>query len=540
MSPEEPLQEPLLSPETAEVAHPLTSEAPTSPISRDIIIPHCCRSGSLFQMNHNVFLNLILAFLAGISDSLWAGTVLVAYLKLMGHDENSPVGDIEAVNGLATLLSALPVGYLADKYGRAKVIAYGGIGMLLTAALHLSLVLWIGTNVEQQRHWELWAMAVVMALWGVVAGVTNGPAQALFADSTPQGLRSQYYVYLFIVYLVASAVGPTVSIVMFQTIGDEWDLRDLRNVLFVGLGVTVLEAIVMLFFDDAKALEEETHDSRHPTTPPNETATNPLPAEEAPVEPQTSTLDNTHEGSSPYSGVRRIIPYVLFGHGLIMAIGSGMTVKFFPLFFKEDVGLSPSQVQVIYVLVPLVMAAFSTVGTNVAAAGLGRVQTVMLFQTCGISLLVSMVVFSHYLDRHPFILVPIYILRTALMNAIYPLEESILMDFVPKNTRARWKSLESVAAFGWCGSAALGGWMADEYDYSRTFAVTAAIQTLGMASMGILLPLVPRAERHGADSREEEEEDIDPTSGPVVVEEATSPLEQPLLEESTNRPSHRH
>ena len=29
------------------------------------------------------------------------------------------------------------------------------------------------------------------------------------------------------------------------------------------------------------------------------------------------------------------------------------------------------------------------------------------------------------------------------MNCTYPVEESILMDYVPKNTRARWKSLES-------------------------------------------------------------------------------------------------
>ena len=36
--------------------------------------------------------------------------------------------------------------------------------------------------------------------------------------------------------------------------------------------------------------------------------------------------------------------------------------------------------------------------------------------------------------------VALYILRTALMNCTYPVEESILMDYVPKNKRARWKS----------------------------------------------------------------------------------------------------
>ena len=64
--------------------------------------------------------------------------------------------------------------------------------------------------------------------------------------------------------------------------------------------------------------------------------------------------------------------------------------------------------------------------------------------------------------------VTLYILRTALMNCTYPVEESILMDYVPKNTRARWKSLESVSQFGWCGSALAGGLLADRYGYART------------------------------------------------------------------------
>lgn len=33
----------------------------------------------------------------------------------------------------------------------------------------------------------------------------------------------------------------------------------------------------------------------------------------------------------------------------------------------------------------------------------------------------------------------IWQVRTTLMNCTYPIEESILMDFVPADTRARWK-----------------------------------------------------------------------------------------------------
>ena len=120
-----------------------------------------------------------------------------------------------------------------------------------------------------------------------------------------------------------------------------------------------------------------------------------------------------------------------------------------------------------------------------------------------------MVVFKKYLDHHPFLLVPIYIMRTAFMNACYPLEESILMDFVPKNQRGRWKSLESIAAFGWCGSAALGGWTSDHAhgDYTYTFRITAIIQSLGILTWALLLPLVPKHEAPPEDSSDDNQQD---------------------------------
>ena len=156
------------------------------------------------------------------------------------------------------------------------------------------------------------------------------------------------------------------------------------------------------------------------------------------------------------------------------------------------------------------------------------------------------------------IFVPPFMLSTALTDATFPLEESVLMDFVPTSSRGRWKSLESVrgewwyletgknkqgtcpprlcsavyiyvcplfalslsrsafmaascwptsaltfppplcaaqvAAFGWCGSAVLGGYLVDKYDYSFTFALTAAVQCAAVAVWCCLIPLVPRTE----------------------------------------------
>ena len=67
------------------------------------------------------------------------------------------------------------------------------------------------------------------------------------------------------------------------------------------------------------------------------------------------------------------------------------------------------------------------------------------------------------------------------------------MDYVPRDTRARWKALDSISVFGWCGSAAVGGIIADSYDYSTTFLVTAALQALGTLLFALLFFIIPRS-----------------------------------------------
>jgi len=313
----------------------------------------------------------------------------------------------------------------------------------------------------------------------------------------------------------------------FQTLGDDWDLGTLRTVCYVGLGMEFFNGFVMMLFDDAKALdeteeEEENGDGDGDATEKNEGDEESLPHQEegisSPLLPSSRSLEEGAEGntdatpksccqrsdncedsndeSRPITEDQRMkqrrkwIPYIMFLSNLIFAVGSGMTVKFFPLFFKDVVGLSPTHVQCIYLIVPIGLAIFSGLGTSLSKI-IGRVQTSLVLYVAGLSCLLSMVIFNSYLDKHPFVLVPIYIMRTVFMNGTYPLQESILMDFVPKNERARWKSLQSVAQFGWCGSAALGGIISDDFDYTHTFLATVIIQSCGVLCLTLLLPLVP-------------------------------------------------
>lgn len=122
-----------------------------------------------------------------------------------------------------------------------------------------------------------------------------------------------------------------------------------------------------------------------------------------------------------------------------------MTIKFFPLFFKSSLDLTPRGVQLIYVIVPLLIAIFTKINEKIATI-LGRIQTILLSNIIGVSLLCTMsILVEFYKINTWYIVVPVYLVRTGIMNSTYALQESVLMDFVPKETRARWKSLESPA-----------------------------------------------------------------------------------------------
>jgi MFS family permease len=76
-------------------------------------------------------------------------TAYIAYIKKLGHDSNRPVGNIEAVSGLASLVCALPIGYLADTIGRSVVIRAGGILLFITAILQISILQYtVGIDVD--------------------------------------------------------------------------------------------------------------------------------------------------------------------------------------------------------------------------------------------------------------------------------------------------------------------------------------------------------------------------------------------------------
>ena len=61
----------------------------------------------------------------------------------------------------------------------------------------------------------------------------------------------------------------------------------------------------------------------------------------------------------------------------------------------------------------------------------GRVQTILLFKIIGVNLMGFMGLYPQIWTKLG-VIIPVYVVRTAIINSAYPLQKSILMDYVPK------------------------------------------------------------------------------------------------------------
>lgn len=413
------------------------------------------------------------------------------------------------------------------------MIRWGSILYIVTALLHVFIVVWIGngnnTNGSDENYnnssdtaymdsaamLQFLALTIVMVLWGIGNGIVEGPYEALFADSTPQGQRTYYYHVKYVVYLFSGIFGPLVTIILFQRLGNMWTMQPLRIIIFVGLVVEIISAILMLFLDDKKALKEQDEEESDSESESSSSYDDELQTGDDNYENGEETmLLNHHYNAQPYnSTIKPIstiankrtrdksqptsssffgswIPYVIFSADLLSEFGSGMTSAFFPLYFKNFCGMDPLQVQIIYVVKPICSAVFSSLATH-SAKHFGRVGTILLFWGVCILLFYSIAWFELYFREHHTALVIIYLLEATLGNGLTPIEESLLSDLVPKSQRATWLSLGSVVEFGGSGSAILGGYICDKWGYRQAFFLSCYLDMASWILYAFLLRLLP-------------------------------------------------
>ncbi|MBB6482469.1 MFS transporter [Spirochaeta isovalerica] len=400
----------------------------------------------------NLF-TLIQAFGRGI----WMGNVLSLYIVLLsekstgilGLTPNELLGITSAITGIALILTIIPGGYAADKWSREKAL-------VLAAMVGTGGLLFIGFSTS------LYHIMAGLFLWGVFQGLSQPSAESILANSLPSGERSGPYARIHMLRQFGLATGPVLNVILFLILGDKWELGILKTVMTAGLAVSLISIIIMIFLKDRHEMGDRSEG---------------ILAEET---------DNEKAGGFSLKS-RKAVPLILISSSFIIGTGAGMTVKFFPVFFRDIYGLKPIAVQII-LGISFFITGLISIYTQKHSIKKGRPQMIILVQGLSIACLAGMAFYPPL-----WLLIPLFIARGALMNASQPLNRSIMMDFVPKSRRGFWNSLQTVAwGLFWNASAAIGGFLIGENNYALCFFITAIVYVIGTLPNFFLIPLVKK------------------------------------------------
>lgn len=443
---------------------------------------------SIFKNSHiNIKISAFSALISAISITLFLDTLMIIFIfnniaSIDGEDKkNEMLGAIETAYGLSELIFAIPIGYLADKYSRTLVLRSGAIMEYITLLCTLYIIYNIA-NEKWNNNISYVAMIIINILFGISWGLSSGPIGALVADSVSDGKRSKIYMISSTFGLIGSLIGPILIIVLsrlFSNNTDEWNSKKLANFIYIGLILHIIPVSCMFLYRDIPKNDSEldegllsypnaNFDNYSPRTPFN------TPYE---ISPEISFNDQiVIQDIIKNKPFFTFVPTILFFAELVVVMGSGMTVKFWPLFLKNECNMSMETIQILYIIVILEIIVFQYLAQKLSKK-FGRIYTIFTLNIMGIIAQTALGIITNY--SNIWLIGFLYTFRFSIMNSSGPLINSALMDIVPQDHRAKWESLYSIVTLGWCGSAMFGGYINDKMDYSGTFLITSVIHLIG-------------------------------------------------------------
>jgi DHA1 family multidrug resistance protein-like MFS transporter len=154
-------------------------------------------SGSLMRVSSNGWLAMGLLVIVRFASVAPQPIMPLFVHELMGTTEGvaTMVGVVAAAYGLASTLSALIAGRLADRHGRRATILACMLGAAIISPLHAHVT-------------SVWALLAVRMAMGLALGGTTPAAQALVTEITPPGRRGATFGWMSTMNSAGSGAGP--------------------------------------------------------------------------------------------------------------------------------------------------------------------------------------------------------------------------------------------------------------------------------------------------------------------------------------------
>lgn len=465
------------------------------------------------DMNDNLWLIFRFTLINYLSRAMWDGNIFSSYIYLLTGNSTS-VGIFISVIGFTQLICAPLNGIISDSCERQNVLKVTGtVGFLAT----LCTIYAVATG-----SYDL--LYVSMFIWGGFWSSSVPTIDSVLADNSEEGTRSRLYCIKLTIQQLGSSIGPFIGLCIFYHLGNHWSISGCKYIILSGL-IAMLFGLPYLFLfkpshahdvvsdhvetskytsnDSSKRIEMVDHDNSIGTSGRYLQLSQSDHNGSIKYSNEGSLLINSSNDSTASCGVcsfsliksiQIIIEYIskyisypasmIAFSDVVTGAASGLTIPFFPIYFMKILQLSPITIQAIYVVTPFILALLAMATQSIGAYH-GRILTTCVTKGLGVMLLIILTLLTQ-INRNTYLIIFVYILRTALMSSAKPLTKSIIMDIVPKNQRGRWNSIEVLDIFVRHSSALLGGYLIDKYGILTNFTVTAIMQGLAIVPLVLI------------------------------------------------------
>ena len=351
---------------------------------------------------------------------------LPIYLKRLGFDEIL-AGTFFTVSGITSVALVIPLGILADRYGRRRIVLLGCCTFVLAVALLVLAESYI-------------AFVAAAATLGLAEALMYSTFDALLADATTPAQRTAAFGFTFFLSTLAFAAGNLVA-----TLPDAAYLRDPLNVPGAYrpplTDMVVVAALAPILISAVR-----------------------LPAV------------RVLRGKSLLPRKSAPILTKFFASNFVMGMGAGLIIPLFSLWFLLKFSLGEG------VTGPLIAVANVVVGVAYLAAPLLERRYGMVRSIVSLQFLATGVLFLIPFTWNLYAVGTLYVVRNLLMNVSWPMASSFLMSTVDESERSAASAVVGASfQLPFAMSTAVGGYLLTVH-VDLPFFVTTALYLTGITT----------------------------------------------------------
>ena len=375
--------------------------------------------------------NTSLLLLVGAVVAVPIGFLFVSlpvYLERLPVIETTLIGVILTVTGVTAVALMIPVGLMADRFGRRRALALGGV----TASLSLFLFGFADSVLS---------VLVFAIVFGAAEAFEFASWNALLADASSERTRANVFGVSFTASAIGMAGGTLIGSVADQALLTGATLQAAYQPLFILLGGLLLVVPVLIAFLRMPLRKTSREQSL-------------IPAES-----------------------RRVIGR-FFAANILIGTGAGIIVPLFSLWFLFQFEIGEAYTGPLFAVSSIVNAAAFLVAPSLARWG-GLIRTVVALQAVA-TVILFLIPPAASLGAFALLVVSVlFVVRQALMNMTWPVLTSFLMGAVDVNARSTASAVTAVSfRLPFALSAILGVYLLT-IDLALPFYVTGVLYAFG-------------------------------------------------------------